>query len=514
MTQAQQHQNLSASELLAMALEHCEGSLASNGALVVKTGKRTGRSPKDRFIVKDDITRHSVEWSNTNQAFTETQFTKLWQLAEQHMQSQAHTFSSPLAIGADEHYQIAVTVVTDTAWQQLFCHNQFIRVRSAASLARPWQLLSAAKFSLDPQRDGVNSDAALIIDFTQCRVLVCGLHYAGEMKKAMFSVMNFLLPAQQVLPMHCAANVGENGDSALFFGLSGTGKTTLSADPNRYLIGDDEHGWGKNGIFNFEGGCYAKCIDLSPEREPVIWHALRSGAILENVVIDPLSKVPDYTDSSLSSNSRACYPLEHIEKRIALNRGNHPTAVIFLSCDLYGVLPPVALLSPSQAAYYFLSGYTALVGSTEVGSTEAIKSTFSACFGAPFFSRPPAVYADLLMHYLALNKTPVYLVNTGWSGGKQGGGGKRFTIPTTRAVISAILNQTIRNVAYETMPGFNFAIPTTLPGLDSKVLNPQKAWADPLAFTKQAVDLIGLFTNNFKRFQVAAIISQAGPQPY
>jgi phosphoenolpyruvate carboxykinase (ATP) len=506
------HDNLSVDVLQALALKNKEGVLAANGALNTETGKRTGRSVNDRFIVKDATTENKVDWGVVNVPTSTERFNALWELATEHMKSHEQ-FVSHYAVGSDEHYQIPVTVITELAWHQLFCHQLFIRQPAQKTQNKQWTMLSAATLKTDPARDGVNSEATLMIDFTQRRILACGLLYAGEMKKAMFSVMNYLMPAEGVLPMHCAANAKENGDdTVIFFGLSGTGKTTLSADPARYLIGDDEHGWGKNGVFNFEGGCYAKCINLSAKNEPVIWHAIREGAIMENVVLDKNTLEPDYANDSLSENTRAAYPLEFIEKRVLANRGGQPSAVIFLTCDLYGVLPPVAKLTPEQAAYYFLSGYTAQVGSTEVGKGTGVKPTFSTCFGAPFFPLPAHVYAELLIKRLQEDPCPVYLVNTGWTGGAYGEGGQRFSIPVTRAVVTAILNQELQKAEYEMLPGFNFMIPKAVAGIDTKILNPKLSWADQHSYAEYSKKLISAFVENFeKKFKNSAELAKVGP---
>lgn len=506
--------NLTPKALIDYALQLNEGELAANEALVVKTGTRTGRSPKDRFIVRDQITETTVDWNTINQPVSPETFAQLWHQSLNYLNSKERNFISYLEVGAHEQYTIPVKVMTELAWHNLFAQILFIKPdqnKPNLNAAKQWTILSVPGFKTKGKEDGVHSDAAVILNFTARCVLICGTYYAGELKKAMFSVLNFILPAYDILPMHCAANAGKEGDTALFFGLSGTGKTTLSADPHRFLIGDDEHGWGEEGIFNFEGGCYAKCIDLSAEREPLIYHAIRYGTVIENVVLDPITKEPNYADASLTQNTRAAYPREFIRERVEENRGKQPNVVIFLTCDLFGVLPPVAKLTIEQAAYYFLSGYTALVGSTEVGQSANIQPTFSTCFGAPFFPRPPAIYAELLMKRLRHHPTDVYLINTGWSGGAHGQGGKRFSIPTTRSIVSAAINGQLNKAAYETLAGFNLQIPTQIEGVDSNLLHPRKNWLDTRAHDESAHLLIEKFIANFKRFNVSELIKKAGP---
>lgn len=507
------HVQLSVPQLVEKVLMKKEGILTSAGAVSVATGKYTGRSPKDKFIVKDAITENKVDWGSVNQPTSQEIFDKLYAKVLEYLKNKDEIFVFNGYAGADKAYQMPIQVINEYAWHNLFAQQLFIRPTEAEleNHVSEFTIVSAPNFKADPSIDGTNSETFIIVSFEKRIVLIGGTEYAGEMKKGIFSIMNFLLPEQDIFSMHCSSNVGEEGDVALFFGLSGTGKTTLSADADRKLIGDDEHGWSDNGVFNIEGGCYAKVVNLSREKEPQIFDAITFGSVLENVIVDEHTRIPDYNDVTLTENTRVAYPIEAIDNIVLPSVAGHPNTIIFLTADASGVLPPISKLSKEQAMYHFLSGYTSKLAGTERGITTP-EATFSTCFGSPFLPLPASRYAEMLGEKIEKHNAKVFLVNTGWTGGVYGVG-KRMNLKYTRAMVQAALNGELDNA--ETLKDgiFGLEIPLHVPGVPDEVLMPEKTWADKEAYKNTALDLAGKFKDNFKKFSNVSedIIKAGGP---
>lgn len=509
---ARVHANLPVAQLFESALVRGEAKLAANGALVAVTGARSGRSPKDKFIVDDAATHELVHWGKVNKAITPERFAALLERVVEYLKPR-DLFVEDLYCGADPTYRMPIRVIAEHAWQAAFAHQLFVRPEASAlaTHAPEFTVIAAPEFEAVPERDGTASTAFILANFTSRIILIGGTKYAGEIKKSIFGVMNFIVPQRDVLPMHCSANAGADGVTALFFGLSGTGKTTLSADPARRLIGDDEHGWSPKGIFNFEGGCYAKCINLTEEKEPQIYRAIRFGSVLENVILKETTREPDFDDVSLTENTRAAYPVDFIENALIPGIGGHPRNVMFLAADAFGVLPPISRLTPEQAMYHFLSGYTAKLAGTEAGMGSEPVPEFSACFGAPFLPLVPKTYAEMLGKRLKQHNASCWLVNTGWSGGKYGVG-KRMSLKITRALVNAALDGRLDKVEFVTEGAFGLSIPVSCPEVPSEILNPRNAWADKAAYDRQAADLAARFEANFEKFDASEAIRAAGPK--
>lgn len=505
------YRNLTPAQLTEHALRRGEGTLSNTGALVVKTGKYTGRSANDKFIVDTPAVHDDIAWGKVNRPMDKARFDAIYAKVTAYLQNKDVFIFDGFA-GADPKYTKAFRIVNELASQNLFIH-QLLRRPTADQLEsfhEDYTIIAAPGFKCIPEVDGTRSEAAILVDYEAHLVVICGTQYAGEIKKSVFSVMNYVLPKQGVFPMHCSANIGKDGDSAVFFGLSGTGKTTLSADPARKLIGDDEHGWADDSVFNFEGGCYAKCINLSPEGEPEIYNAIRFGSLVENVVMDPETREFDFDDDSLAVNSRVGYPVEYIPNaELSGMSPSVPKTVIFLTADAYGVLPPISKLDKNQAMYYFVSGFTSKVAGTEIGVTEPVP-TFSTCFGEPFLPLDPSVYAAMLADKVEKSGARVYLVNTGWNGT-----GKRISIKDTRGIIDAILSGAINEAPTKKIPYFDFEVPTALPGVDPAILDPRDTYADAAQWEEKAKDLAGRFVKNFAKYEGnehgKALVS-AGPQ--
>lgn len=517
-TAAEQHWNLGTAPLVELAVRRGEGMLSRQGALVVKTGTHTGRSAKDKFIVRDAVTEQAIWWGTTNKSMTPAQFAALKADFAVALAEKQTVFVQDLFGGSQPEHRVKVRVITEFAWHSLFIRTLLVRPDMAelADFVPEYTIIDLPSFKADPARHGCRGGTIVGVDFEGKTILIGGTAYAGEMKKSVFSILNYLLPVKGVMPMHCSANIGPGGDTAVFFGLSGTGKTTLSADASRTLIGDDEHGWSDTAVFNFEGGCYAKTIRLSAEAEPEIFATTqRFGTVLENVVIDPATREIDLDDASLAENSRASYPIDFIPNASADNLGPVPKNIIMLTADAFGVLPPISRLTPEQAMYHFLSGYTARVAGTEIGVTEP-EATFSTCFGAPFMPRHPSVYGNLLKARIARGGVDVWLVNTGWTGGEAGTGGTgtRMPIKVTRALLGAALDGSLKNAEFRVDDNFGFAVPVAVPGVDGTLLNPRETWGDKAAYDARARALVGMFIDNFAQFaeHVDAGVMESAPK--
>lgn len=495
------HRNLSVPQLVEVAIKRGEGKLTNTGALRVATGKYTGRSPKDKFIVSDPSIDSKIAWGNVNQPFEQEKFSALYDDVLKYLRDKELFVFDGFA-GSDPLYRLPITVINEYVWHNLFAHQLFLRPTEEELMNHQpkFTIVSAPGFKANPAIHGTKSETFIIVNYQEQIILIGGTEYAGEMKKGIFSVMNTLLPERNVLSMHCSANVGQDGDVALFFGLSGTGKTTLSADPNRFLIGDDEHGWCDAGVFNIEGGCYAKCIHLSEESEPQIYNSVRFGAVLENVVMNEETREPDYDDNLLTENTRVAYPVDYIENSVIPGVAGHPNVIIFLTADAFGVLPPISKLTKKMAMEHFLSGYTSKLAGTERGVTEP-EATFSTCFGAPFLPLRPSVYAKLLGEKIDKYQTNVYLVNTGWSGGPYGIG-KRMNLAYTRKMITAAISGELEKFDFNPDPIFDLYIPEFCPGVPTNILNPRDTWTDQEAYDRQANDLKNRFDKNFEQLSM------------
>ncbi|HUQ94918.1 MAG TPA: phosphoenolpyruvate carboxykinase (ATP) [Bryobacteraceae bacterium] len=504
--------NLTAAQLIEKALTRGEGILAENGALAVRTGQFTGRSPKDKFIVRQAETESTIDWGPVNQAMSEEKFEKLHSRVLSFLQGR-DIFVQDCFGGADPEYTLPIRVITQRAWHSLFARQLFVRPEqgSTGNHIPEFTLIFVPGFQADPASDGSHTETCIALNFRKRVVIIAGTEYAGEMKKSVFTILNFMLPGRGVFPMHCSSNTGGDGHAALFFGLSGTGKTTLSADPARRLIGDDEHGWSDSGVFNFEGGCYAKCIRLSQEKEPQIWSAMRFGSVLENVIVNEDTRVCDFDSDAITENTRAAYPVDFIENSVIPGVGGHPAQVLFLTADAFGVLPPISRLTPEQAMYHFLSGYTAKVAGTERGLSKEPQATFSACFGAPFLPRHPGVYAEMLGEKLRRHKVDCWLVNTGWVGGAPGVG-YRMSLSYTRAMVQAAVEGKLSVVPMTPHSVFQVLVPSSCPGVPAELLDARSQWADKGAYDRAAADLSGRFRKNFEKFgTVSKEILSAAP---